>query len=112
PRDRVRLEDAHPNRQLALPFLIPKDDHRYIRSGIDDEAFDRHFDVHGCPQTLCGPARSTRTGTVRPIHSAGPGRLTTTFVLRRPKSSVSRRRLAASTSTSTCWPMRRSFSEV
>src|SRR5207247_1405536 len=56
------------------------------------------------PHTLCGPVRSTTTPTVRPIHAAGPGRFTTTLVLVRPDSSVSRRRLMASTNTSTRWP--------
>jgi hypothetical protein len=38
------------------------------------------------PHTLCGPARSIRTGVVRPIQAAGPGTLTGTFVLVRPVS--------------------------
>ena len=76
------------------------------------QSLDRHFDLHGCPQTLCGPARSMRTRHGAADPSAGPGRFTTMFLLVRPESSVSRRRLAASTSTSTFCPTSRSFSAV
>src|SRR5262245_25874630 len=104
PGDGVSLEDPHPDGKLALPLLVPQDHHGHVGCGIDDQPLDGHFNVHACPQTLCGPDRSTLTGMIRPIHSDGPGRLTTTLVLVRPKTSVSRRRLAPSIRTSTSRP--------
>ena len=72
----------------------------------------RRSPLTASPHTLCGPARCTRTVSVRPIHAAGPGRFTATFVLVRPDSSVSRRRLAESISTSTSCPTSAWFSSV
>src|SRR4030095_3797369 len=132
-RDGVRLEDADPDRQHALPVLVAQDDDRHVGDGVDHQTLDGHFDLHGIynlgaacapvkprlnsrpipaarPQTLCGPARSIRTTIVPPIHSEGPGRFTTTFVLVLPDSSVSWRRRAASTSTSTSRPINCAFS--
>src|SRR5437762_1401335 len=122
-RDRVRLEDADRDREHLLPLLVAEDDDRRVRDEVDHQPLHGHLDLHRTyklaapaalsirPQTECGPARSTRTGTVRPIHAAGPGSFTTTFVLVRPESSVSRRRLEASTSTATVRPTSASFSD-
>src|ERR1035437_4867570 len=89
-RDRVGLENPDPDRQDFLPLLIAQDDNRHVRDGIDHQPLDAHLDLHkrptyapaaalsstsatadtaatASPHTLCGPARPTRTRTVRPI---------------------------------------------
>ena len=56
------------------------------------------------PQRLCGPARSMSTMHQRAQQRRVPGKFTTVLPVVRPDSSVSRRRLTLSTSTSTVVP--------
>ena len=39
-RDRIRLEDAHPDRQHALTFLVAQDNDGHVGDGIDQQALD------------------------------------------------------------------------
>ena len=81
-----------PDRQHLLPVLVAQDDDRHVGDRVDHQPLDRHFDLHGSynlgavartlsnactarPHTLCGPARSIATGTVRPIHAGRPGQV-------------------------------------
>ena len=128
-RDGVGLEDPHPDRQDLLAVLVAQDDDRHVRDRVDHQSLDRHLDLHDVynlgpsrgavnssvrlpPHAVRARPLDADTSPARPIHSAGPGRFTTTFWVVRPESSVSRRRLAASTSTSTSAPTSASFSSV
>ena len=56
------------------------------------------------PDAVRARASDRSPASMRPIHSRGPGRFTTVLPVVRPDSSESRRRLAASISTSNVWP--------
>src|SRR5687767_13934202 len=134
-RDGVGLEQANPDRQDAVPFLVLEDHDGRVADGVQHQSLDRHLYQHGgrslrrigtgspgriaSPPRLCGPPRVTRTRRVWPIQDASPlgvsvgaAKFTTVFTMVRPDSSASWRRPTESTSTSTVLPTAASWSAV
>src|SRR5262249_29879712 len=78
---------------------------RQVGDRIDHQPLDEHLNQHRSPRRLFGAAAVMRTGTRRPTHSLGPGKLTTVFPLVRPDNSHARRFEIESTRTSVVVPI-------
>src|SRR6185503_1981905 len=115
-RDRVGLEDPHPDGQGALVLLVLEDDDRHVGQRIQREPADFHLEKHWAssgvearaPRRLWGSASVTRTWTTSPIATRlAPWKFTTRLHRVRPDTSASLRFEPPSTRTSTVSPSRR-----
>src|SRR5690606_13969060 len=108
-RDSVGLEHADPDGERPGGLLVAQDDDRHVGDRVHHESADVHPNAHGStsstsPRRLFGAAAVMRTRASRPSQADSPGMLTTVFPDVRPEISSSRRRLVASTSTSSIRP--------